>query len=433
MKKKFFEQFDYLLILCVLILVSTGIAFIYSSGINAEGVLVTNEYIKQIVWAGIGCVLMIGTTIFFDIYHFRHVLHILYIVSLGILCYTALFGRYVNGARSWIGIGKFGVQPSEFMKLIFIITLSRYLADSTEEHPVKRCALATGICVLPVGLILLQPDLGTASVYIPIFLIVCFMAKIPFPYLLYLLSLGIVTIVFTVLPIWNDTIARTSTAVIKVLTDSRLRLIVSVSSVTIAAIAIIIYRFLYRKKYYRWIASTFSIIALAIFLSFCAGKVLHDYQIQRLLVFLDPSTDPRGAGWHIIQSKIAIGSGGLWGRSFLQGTQSHYRFLPQQSTDFIFSILSEEWGFAGGLLVYTLYALILIRMLVIMWKTSDKFFLYIISGIFAMFFFHFFINIGMVIGIMPITGIPLLFLSYGGSSLWTAMVSIGLVMNISRK
>ena len=186
----------------------------------------------------------------------------------------------------------------------------------------------------------------------------------------------------------------------------------------------------FKKKYYYWIAYTFTIITLALVLSIGAGKVLKDYQIKRLIVFLDPQTDPLGSGWNIIQSQIAIGSGNIFGQGFLQGTQSHYRFLPQQSTDFIFSILSEELGFFGGLLVFGLYLVIILRGFSVIRTTTDVFGCYIASGVCAMIFYHFIVNVGMVMGIMPITGIPLLFLSYGGSSLWTAMISIGLLESV---
>ena len=188
-----------------------------------------------------------------------------------------------------------------------------------------------------------------------------------------------------------------------------------------------------RNKYFYWITYFFSIITVSLTASIAAGHVLKDYQVKRLIVFLNPDSDPRGAGWNIIQSKIAIGSGNMFGRGFLQGTQSHYRFLPQQHTDFIFSILSEEWGFAGGMVVYALYLLILIRTILIIKNTPNVFGTYIASGIFGMFFFHFVVNVGMVMGIMPITGIPLLFLSYGGTALWTAMICIGLLMGINAR
>jgi rod shape determining protein RodA len=186
----------------------------------------------------------------------------------------------------------------------------------------------------------------------------------------------------------------------------------------------------FKRQYYYWIAYVSSIIAFALFGAIGASHVLKDYQVKRLIVFLNPNSDPLGAGWNIIQSKVAIGSGNMFGQGFLKGTQSHYRFLPQQNTDFIFSILSEEWGFLGGILVYALYFVILTRILTIIKNTPHIFGAYIASGIFAMFFFHFIVNVGMVMGIMPITGIPLLFLSYGGSALWTAMMCVGLLMGI---
>jgi len=147
-------------------------------------------------------------------------------------------------------------------------------------------------------------------------------------------------------------------------------------------------------------------------------------------VFLDPNVDPRGAGWNIIQSVTAIGAGGFTGKGFLQGTQSHYRFLPEQSTDFIFSIFSEEAGFIGGIAVFILFLIICLRLLRIIKITTDPFAAYICAGLVGVYSFHFLVNVGMTMGIMPITGIPLLFMSYGGSSLISAMLGIGLAMSI---
>lgn len=429
-RRTIFEMFDYALLLCTLVLIALGISFIYSSGINSQGLLVTNEHIKQIIWASLGLVLMVVAALY-DYRRLERPVRVVYIAFLALLMYTAIFGRYVNGAKSWIGIGDFGVQPSEFMKIVFILMLARYLNESVNEYPVKRFFVVMGIFLLPVGLIMLQPDLGTSSIYIPVFLIMCFMAEIPLRYIFYILLMGALTIVLTILPVWNNVFKNGSVNFVNVLTNFRLRIIVIATSTTITLIAVIVRRFFHGKKYYYWIAYAFSIISLAFIFSLGAGKVMKPYQIQRLIIFINPNVDPQGAGWNIIQSKTAIGSGGLWGRSFLQGTQSHYRFLPQQSTDFIFSILSEELGFAGGMLVFALYAIMLMRILLIMRKTSNRFGLYIAAGIFAMFFFHFFINVGMVMGLMPITGIPLLFLSYGGSSLWTAMTCVGLLMSIN--
>lgn len=429
MKVKILQLFDYVLLFCVISLITMGILFIYSSGINSEGINTSNEYIKQIVWAGVGLVLMFVVALL-DFRRIDRYVPYLYGFLVFILLYTRIFGRYVNGARSWIGFGGFGIQPAEFCKIIFILFLAWYLERSQNENERRRFVIATGILLVPLGLILLQPDLGTASVYIPIFLVMCFMAGIPLRFIMFLLLGGMLTIVFTVLPIWQAQIASHSYRIITVLTNDKLRMIVVVAFAMVAIISAIGYIF-FRHKYYYWISYGFIILGGALFLSRFGSKALKDYQVMRLIVFLDPNIDPLKTGWHIIQSKIAIGSGGIWGRGFLRGTQSHYQFLPEQSTDFIFSILSEEWGFIGGFAVFSLYLIILLRTIYIIRATNNTYGHYIASGILGMFFFHFVVNTGMVMGIMPITGIPLLFLSYGGSSLWTAMICMGLLMSIN--
>ena len=430
MKNKFFAMFDYLLILVVLTLVAIGVMFIYSSSINSEGIRVTNEYIKQIIWASIGFVIMIGVTIY-DYRRTEGVSIYFFAGLLLLLVYTRLFGRYVNGAKSWIGIGEFGIQPSEFGKVFFILFLARILDQTQNENQFRRFLLATGVLLLPMGLILLQPDLGTSSVYLPIYFIMCFIAGVPIRYIGYVLLFGMFSIFFAILPVWNAEIAVKPLAVISILTNIKLRSILIFAFVIITLLGYVIRRYLHGPRYIHWIIYFTSIIALSLIFSYFFGKVLKDYQIKRLIIFMNPNKDPLGAGWNIIQSKVAIGAGGVLGQGYLMGTQSHYRFLPQQSTDFIFSILSEEFGFLGGCIIFSLYFVILLKILYIIRKCVNRYGSYICAGIFGMFAFHFFINVGMVMGIMPITGIPLLFLSYGGSSLLTAMTCIGFIMSIN--
>ncbi len=428
MKIRFFSLFDYILFVCVLLLTIIGIFFIYSSGVNSQKVLVSNEYIKQIFW-GVSGIIILFVVSLVDYRKIKRVVPYLYLALILILIYTRLFGRYVNGAKSWIGIAGFGIQPSEFGKIFFLLFLAWYLEKSENTEPKKRFFIALIIMIVPMGLILLQPDLGTATVYIPIFLLMCYLAGIPLRFLVLFFATGFLTIVITVLPIWESEIIQKDIAWVNLITEPKLRLfIIAVSSaITVLSLFGAIF---FKKKYYYWIAYIFTVVTLSLIASLGAGKVLKDYQIKRLIVFLDPQTDPLGSGWNIIQSKIAIGSGNLFGQGFLQGTQSHYRFLPQQSTDFIFSILSEELGFFGGIFVFALYLLIILRGFSIIKTTTDIFGCYIASGVCAMIFYHFIVNVGMVMGIMPITGIPLLFLSYGGSSLWTAMISIGLLESV---
>jgi rod shape determining protein RodA len=427
-----FTYFDYILFLSVLVLSTTGILFIYSSGINSEGALVSYEFVKQIIWGITGVFLMLAIT-FLDYRRYADRTFIMFSVAIFVLFYTRIFGRYVNGAKSWVGIGELGIQPSEFMKLVYILYLAYFLDKSDRiESQFNRFLKATLIMGVPLLLILSQPDLGTASVYIPIFLAMCFMAGIPLRYLGMVLFGGGLTVIFTVLPLWQASIFQHQIPAIRILTDMRFTLITLVALSIITVLALI-GRLMFKARYYYWIAYATGILAAALLGSVAASHVLKDYQIMRLIVFLDPKVDPLGSGWNIIQSITAIGSGGPVGLGFLKGTQSHYRFLPQQSTDFIFSILSEEWGFMGGLLVFVLYSLIIARGVVIIRKTENSFGSLIATGIIAMFFFHFIVNIGMVMGMMPITGIPLLFLSYGGSSLWTAMLATGFLMSINMR
>ncbi len=427
-----FTYFDYMLFLAVTLLSTIGILFIYSSGINSNGENVSNEYIKQIIWALTGIVLLVLVTLT-DYRRYADRTFLLFAIMIVVLIYTRVFGRYVNGAKSWIGIGELGIQPSEFGKLVYILYLAWFLdkSDRTDSN-YSRFIKALSIMLLPMLLILSQPDLGTATVYIPIFLAMCFMSGVPTRYICIVLFGGMLTVFFTVLPLWETNIYRDSIPAIRILTDMKSTLITLVALSIIAVLALI-GRIMFKVKYYYWISYVTGIVIFSLLGSLAAAKVLKEYQIMRLIVFLDPEVDPLGSGWNIIQSITAIGSGGSHGMGFLRGTQSHYRFLPQQSTDFIFSILSEEWGFLGGMFVFALYGIILVRGIVIIRKTENNFGSLIATGIVTMFFFHFIINIGMVMGMMPITGIPLLFLSYGGSSLWTAMLAAGLLMSINMR
>ena len=422
-------NFDYLLFLSVIGLSLIGILFIYSSGVNSAGVSVSSEYVKQLIWAISGLVFLLAVSLY-DYTKLGDRSLLMFVGAVALLVYTRLFGASKNGATSWIGIGGFGIQVSEFTKVIYILFLAWYLAKSQNEKELRRFIKAAVIMCIPMLLILLQPDLGTASVYFPIFLIMCFIAGMPLRYVFGLLGTASCTIVFTLLPLWETTILRRPSLAVKILGNKNIALLVIFSFIAAAVIAIIGYLLL-KKRYYYWMSYILGIGAVSLFGALAGSRVLKDYQMKRLIVFLDPNIDPRGAGWNILQSMTAIGSGGRYGLGFLKGTQSHYRYVPEQTTDFIFSILAEEWGFLGGLLVFGLYAVIFFRILRVIKKTNDLFGKLIAAGVIGMFFFHFIVNIGMVMGFMPVTGIPLLFLSYGGSSLWTAMLAVGLVIGIS--
>ncbi|MDR2629573.1 MAG: rod shape-determining protein RodA [Spirochaetaceae bacterium] len=429
MKLRNLLEIDFSLFFAALILTVFGILFIYSSGITSTGVLVSNEYVRQIVWAIGGTMI----ALFVALINYRRLYDLsiyFYLATLLLLIYTCFFGRLVNGARAWIGIGSFGIQPSEFAKITTIIFLARYLDSSkrNQKHLI-RFVFSCGIVFVPMVIVLLQPDFGTSLVFIPILLGMTFVAGISFRYIVFLSACILFMGIFMVLPLWQTYILRGAMPFLSIVQNVRF-VAISVAALFLVMVIASIGLRLYQKRYFFWIIYGSAIIAFSLGVSFVSHRVLKDYQIMRLIVFLDPNVDPRGAGWNIIQSITAIGSGGLLGKGYLQGTQSHYRFLPQQSTDFIFSIFSEEWGLLGGILVFVLFLLICLRLIRIMKTTSDTFGTYIAAGLSSMYVFHFLINVGMTMGIMPITGIPLLFMSYGGSALISAMGGIGLALSI---
>jgi rod shape determining protein RodA len=415
--------------MAALILIIFGVLFIYSSGLSSTGVLVSDEYVRQIFWAAGGLILALLLAVL-DYRRLRDFALYFYLGTLLLLLYTCFFGRLVHGARAWIGIGSFGVQPSEFAKITTILFLARYLEDTKHSsRKIFRFLISCVIVLIPMGLVLIQPDFGTSLVFIPILLVMTFVAGVSIKYVIFLGTSIVLTGILMVLPLWQGYILQNSLPSLLILTNIRFIAIAILAFGAIAGIAL--FGFLkYKKQYFFWIVYGAAIFAISLGLSFISHRVLKDYQIMRLIVFLDTNVDPRGAGWNIIQSITAIGSGGLAGKGYLQGTQSHYRFLPQQSTDFIFSIFSEEWGFLGGLLVFALFLLICLRLVRIMKTTSDHFGISICAGLSAIFLFHFVINVGMTMGIMPITGIPLPFMSYGGSALLSSMIGIGLALSI---
>lgn len=425
-------EFDFITFFSMLLLMTTGVLFIYSSGVNSSGVLISREYIYQLIWIGTALVLYFVLQIPKYASIEKTALRI-YLLNILLLIITLFFGREVNGARSWLGFFGFGIQPSEFMKISLILMLASYFHGRRKQvdRPSTFYA-ALGLTLLPMALVLLQPDMGTAIVYIPIFLAMSYIAGADRKSLLLVLSFGLLTIAFTVTPVLEKYIFQQDMRIIELFDNQNLLSMSAAVFIGAALLSFASYRFT-KRRYFVFIAVVLATVGLSLFVSFFLRRMMKDYQIMRLIVFIRPEVDPKGSGWNIIQSLTAVGSGGLWGKGFLQGTQSHYQFLPQQSTDFIFSIIAEEWGFTGALLILILFLAIMVRGFFILLHAGDDFGVYVGTGILFLLFFHLVINIGMAIGIMPITGIPLFFLSYGGSSLWTATIGLALIQNIYLK
>lgn len=420
---------DPLLMLAVLGLTSIGILFIYSSGVNSNGVLLTAEYLKQLVWAGVAIVVMVSIS-YVNYNLLRDLSLWIYVLFLVLLVLTLLVGKVVNGAKAWLGFFGFGGQPSEFAKIATILFLARFLANRRDEIRDWRVFLRAFLIVaVPMVLILRQPDTGTTLVFVPVFLMMLFMAGAQIRHVAFLAVTGVLSVIIALIPSVQAIIYHETNGIGSLLSDVRVVAVVAGSLAVLLALSWVGLRQFKQRTYY-WLAFVFSIALLSFLIGFALRAVLKDYQVMRFIVFLDPSVDPKGSGWNLIQSMTAIGSGGFLGKGFLAGTQSHYRFLPMQSTDFIFSILGEEWGFIGALAVFGFFLLLLFRMLYIMQVIKDNFGVLVIAGFVGMFFTHVFINIGMTVGVMPVTGIPLYFLSYGGSSLIAGALAVGICMNI---
>lgn len=422
-------KFDFILLLSVLALSIIGVVFIYSSAVSPTGELNNSEYIKQIIWIVTGTILVF--VLFYLDYRFlRRVAFLFYILMILLLLITLINGRAVNNARSWIGIGSLGFQPSEFAKLATIILLATYLSENRVQiKSFKVFIISFGITLLPVLLILPQPDLGTAIVFIPIFLSIAFFSGLRPRYLFFVVAIGGITVFLVFFFSWLIAKNQLSPSVNRLISDGGVSLLFLVALFLLSAISIVGYA-LFRKKYYYWMAYGCLVVFFSYFGLIAAFKVLKQYQLMRLVIFIDPNIDPQGAGWNILQSLTAVGAGGFNGKGFLHGTQSKYNYLPQQSTDFIFSILGEEMGFLGCLLVFILYMIIFVKIIKTAYEATDLFSEYLCLGILGLLIYHFVENIGMVTGMMPVTGVPLIFLSYGGSSLWVGYIAIGIVISV---
>ncbi len=282
-----------------------------------------------------------------------------YAIGLALLVAVALYGDVVNGARRWLNVGVGRFQPSEMMKLALPLMLAWYFHKNESTLRLRHFAVAAVLLMVPVGLIVRQPDLGTSALVGAVGFYVIFFAGLS----------------------W--------------------RVIGGLAAAGAVAIPLL------------W-------------------PFLHDYQRRRVLTLLDPTTDPLGAGYHIIQSTIAVGSGGISGKGWLNGTQAHLEFIPERDTDFIFAVYSEEFGLIGNLVLLVLYALLIGRGLVIAANAATIFARLLAGAISLMFFTYAFVNMGMVSGILPVVGVPLPFLSYGGTALLTLFIGAGILMSVNR-
>ncbi|NEP18776.1 MAG: rod shape-determining protein RodA [Leptolyngbya sp. SIO4C1] len=327
---------------------------------------------------------------------------VIYAITNISLVLVMLFGTVGNGAQSWIPIGSFYVQPSEFAKIGLIITLAAILKDRNSVT-LMGLVKALAITAIPWVLVFLQPDLGTALVFGAITVGMLYWSNMNPGWLVLLVSPIIAAIVFHVsLPVWVGWVVFTG----------------------------ILAWFTLPLPLYSTVA-TVVVNSVSGKLGSLLWGLLQDYQKDRLLLFTNPEKDPLGGGYHLIQSKIAIGSGQLWGRGLFQGTQTQLSFIPEQHTDFIFSAVGEELGFMGAIALVIAYWLICLRLMIIAQNAKDNFGSLLAVGVLSMIVFQVIINIGMTIGIAPITGIPLPWMSYGRSAILTNFIAVGIVESVA--
>jgi rod shape determining protein RodA len=354
----------------------------------------TQRYGMQVIWIGasvfVALLIMLVDGKFFSTFSW-----VIYIANMALLVVVIFIARDVKGAQAWIDIGPFKLQPSEFSKSATALAMAQYLSTlGIRMEALRTKAIATSIMVLPMALILLQNDTGSALVF-SAFTLVMYREGLSGNFLLFFFFLAILfilTLLFGTQTIW---------IVLGVL----------------AAIAF----YMQKKRSFRNFllvgSALITLMGVVYSVDYVFNNVLEPHQRIRISVLLGTEDDPKGAGYNVNQSKIAIGSGGLLGKGYLQGTQTKYDFVPEQATDFIFCTVGEEWGFVGSFVIIALFTLLIVRVFYIAERQRSSFSRIFGYGVGCVLFFHLVVNIGMTIGLMPVIGIPLPFFSYGGSSL----------------
>ena len=341
-----------------LVIAAIGCVLIYSATYYTDPGL---GYVKkQILWVGIGFLLLIAFMLI-DYHVLFDIAPILYAIGMALLLYLLIWGRVTAHVRSWIHIGGFQFQPSEFMKIFTALMLARFFDSNDRAYlDLRAFMVAMAIILAPVMLIAVQPDFGTAATFAPLIGVAMFFGGI------------------------------------------RIRV---------------------------WMAM---VLAVAIALPIIWHN-LKPYQKERIVIFLNPERDPLGSGYQVTQAKIAIGSGGIHGKGFKQGTQAALGFLPARQTDFIFAVLGEEWGFIGVIIVLGLYLFLIVQALTFAKQARDRGGTFLVICLISFIIFHVFINVAMQIGVLPTTGIPLPLISYGGSSTMMFFIAVGLIANVDTR
>ncbi|MFQ5627520.1 MAG: rod shape-determining protein RodA [bacterium] len=391
------KKLDYIILLALLVLLTFGLLAVYSATQNANP-LIAQNFSKQLMWVATGLVVLIAT-ILLPIQLFQKYAYSLYALSILLLLLVLFIGSGA-GVKRWLLFGPFRFQPAELAKIMTIFALARFVSHEQRNlNKIPDIALSFLIVIVPMLLIIKEPDLGTALVFPAMILPILFWA-----------GLSLFTAFLIIAPLLSLVAAFNLTAFFLVM-----GLIIGVMVVSGRDLKVIVPNFLLN-------------VSVGIVTPLLWEK-LHKYQQSRILTFLGIEQDPRGIGYQVLQSKVAIGSGGFWGKGLGDGTQTQLRFLPEQHTDFIFSVIGEEIGFFGAAIVLVMFFILIWRALKIASDCKSRFASLVVVGAAMVISFHVLVNTGMTVGIMPVTGLPLPFLSYGGSAMVSNMVLVGLILN----
>lgn len=429
------------LIINFIALAICGLIAIYSaSQMESAGGAFSTPFVKQIIWVILGLIIIfILSNIDYEI--FLNMSWIFYIIVLLALVFVLFKG---DESRRWFRVWIIKVQPSEFMKIPLILVLASYLSNkqlgefqSTLTREIKVLAVTGIITIIPMFLIMIEPDLGSSLIFPVLLMAILFVAGLNLNIFLIIIFFAVallVSIIFQV--IWIENITDISPFLYQVLLIINEHLGLTLTLLSVLGITIlisIIIRFLGFKVNYIMIFLVWLVFSIGFFVGTKAADSIKPYQRDRIMTFIKPEVDSKGSGWNVLQSKIAIGSGMVHGKGFLKGTQHRFRFLPERHTDFIYSVIGEEFGFIGGLFIILLYLAMIIQIFMVSFYASSSFGKFTAAGIMFLFLFHIVENIGMAIGILPVTGLPLPLISYGGSSFITFSIGIGLLLNISKQ
>lgn len=365
--RRYWRNLDWPLILAVLCLIAVGMVVIYSASYSqlvAAGLSPFYYVGRQALAFGLGTLLAV-VVILFDYRAWKRWSKLAYLGTVLLLVGVLVFGNRIFGSQRWMRFGPLSLQPSELAKVALVLALAKLFEKEENAQTLRGVLQAALLTVIPMGLILIQPDLGTAVIFVGLFFAMWYVGNAPLKSLLL-------------------------TALILIL----------------AAVLVIV------ASLQGWVS------------------IIKPYQLTRILVFLDPYADRDGAGWNVIQSIIAIGSGGFFGKGILGGTQSSLHFLPANHTDFVFSVIAEEFGFLGAVFVLGLFVVLIWRGLHIAAVAKDTYGTLLAAGATSIFFFHLIINVGMALGMMPVTGLPLPFITAGGSTMITSLIAVGIILNV---